>query len=53
MEVQLIHDVVVISAAQQGDSGTHTHTHTHTFFFIFFSIIVFHRTLNLVPCAIQ
>ena len=39
MEVQLIHDVVVISAAQQGDSGTHTHT--HTFFFIFFSIIVY------------
>ena len=36
MEVQLIHDVVVISAAQQGDSGTHTHTHTHILFHILF-----------------
>ena len=29
------------------------HTHTHTFFFIFFSILVYHRILNIVPCAIQ
>ena len=39
MEVQLIHDVVVISAAQQGDSGTHTHTH------ILFHIL-FHYSLS-------
>ena len=25
----------------------------YTFFFIFFSIIVYHRILNIVPCAIQ
>ena len=44
----------------------HTHTHTHTcvfvytcvcslyiFFFIFFSILVYHRVLNIVPWAIQ
>ena len=31
---------------------THTHTHTHIVFHIF-SIIVFHRILNIVPCAIQ
>ena len=30
---------------------THTHTHTHSF--IFFSIMVYHRTLNIVPCAVQ
>ena len=27
--------------------------YAHTFFFIFFSIIVYHRILNMVPCAIQ
>ena len=26
---------------------------THTFFFIFFSIMVYRRILNIVPCAIQ
>ena len=30
----------------------HTHTHTHTPFFKFFSIIVYPRILNIVPCAI-
>ena len=25
----------------------------YTFFFIFFSIMVYYRTLNIVPCAIQ
>ena len=48
MEVQLIHDVVVISAAQQGDSGTHT----HTFFFIFFSIIVY-QSIEYSSLSIQ
>ena len=28
-------------------------TYTYIFFFIFFSIIVYHRILNIVPCAIQ
>ena len=29
-----------------------SHTHTHKFFFIFFSIMIYHRILNIVPCAI-
>ena len=31
---------------------THTHTHTHIFFIVF-SIMVYHRTLSVVPCAMQ
>ena len=26
--------------------------HTHTFFLIFFSILVYHRMLDIVPCAV-
>ena len=29
----------------------HTHTHIYIVFFIFFSIMVYHRMLNIVPCA--
>jgi len=37
---------------------TYTHTHTHNyiysfFFFILFSVMVYYRTLNIVPRAIQ
>ena len=46
-EVQLIYNVVLISAVQQRDSVRHI----HTFFFIFFSTIVKHRILNIAPCA--
>ena len=35
---------------QQSDSVTHTYI--YTFFFIFFSIMVYHRILSVVPCAI-
>ena len=48
IEVQLIYNVVLISAVQQSDSFIHI----HAFFFIFFSIMVYHRILNIVPCAI-
>ena len=41
--------VVLITVIQQSDSGIHT----YSFFFIFFSIMVHHRILNIVPCAIQ
>ena len=27
--------------------------YTYTFFFVFFSIMVYHRILNMVPCVIQ
>ena len=49
IEVQLTYNVVFISAVQQSDSVIHI----YTFFFIFFSIIFYHRILDIVPCAIQ
>ena len=30
-----------------------SYTHIYILFFIFFSIMVYHRILNIVPCAIQ
>ena len=45
----VIYSVVLISAVQQSDSVIHI----YTFFFVFFSIVVYHRILNIVPCAIQ
>ena len=38
---------MLISAEQQSDSVIHI----YTFFFIFFSIMVYHRILNIVPCV--
>ena len=35
------------------EACTHTHTHTHTHMHTFFSIMVYHRILNIVLCAIQ
>ena len=29
------------------------HTHTHTHVFIFFSIMIYHKKLKIVPCAVQ
>ena len=47
IEMQLIHNVVLISFVQQSDSVTHI----HTFFFVSFSITAYHSILNIVPCA--
>ena len=47
IEVQLIYSVVLISAVRQSASVTHIYV------FIFFSIMTYHRTLNIVPCAVQ
>ena len=46
---------MLISSVQQSDSVTHTCTHTHVyiFFILSFSIMVYHRILNIVPCALQ
>ena len=41
-------DVVLISAVQKRDSAICK----YTLFFILFSILVYHRILNRVPCAI-
>ena len=48
IEVWLIYNVL-ISVVQQTDSDIHI----YTFFFIFFSFMVYHRILNIVPCAIH
>ena len=48
IEVQLIYNVVLISAVQQSNSVIQK----YTFFKKFFSIMVYHRILNIVPCAI-
>ena len=42
---------MLISTVQQSDSVIHIYT--YTFFFIFFSIVVYHRIVNIVPCAVQ
>ena len=49
IEVSLNYSVVLITAVQQTDSVIHI----YTFIFIFFSIMVYYRILNIVPCAIQ
>ena len=45
LEVQLIYNVVLISAVHQNDLVTYM----YTFFFIFFSIVVYCRIVNGVP----
>ena len=49
IEVELIYNVVLISAVQQSGSVAHI----CTFFTIFFSTMGYHRLLNIVPCATQ
>ena len=55
MEIQLVHNVVLVFGVQQSDSVTYTYIyiHTHIYLFIFFSIIVYYRMLNIVSCVIQ
>ena len=45
-EVQLIYNVV-----QSLPYSKVTQLYTYILFFIFFSIMVYHRILNMVPCA--
>ena len=37
----------------KGFSDTYIYIYIYTFFFIFFSIMVYHRVLNIVPRAVQ
>ena len=46
-KVQLIYNVVSISATQQSDLAIHIHI--DTFFLIFFSITVYHSIFNIAP----
>ena len=52
-KVYLIYNVLLFSALQQSVSVTRTHTHTHTHTHTQFSIMVYHRILNILCCAIQ
>ena len=45
----LIYNVVLVSDVEKSDSVTYM----YMFFFVFFSIIVYHRILNVVTCSIQ
>ena len=45
MEVELMYNVVPVSAVQHSDSATHIH--------MFFSIMVYPRRLDIVPCAMH
>ena len=51
VEVQLVYNVVFISAVQQSDSFIHVLTES-LLFHIFF-LMVYPRTSNIVPCSIQ
>ena len=48
IDIELIYSVMLISALQQSDSFILI----YTFFFAFFSIMAYHRILNIVPCVI-
>ena len=46
VRIQLIYNVVLVSDVQYC-------LYTYILFFIFFSTMVCHRTLTIVPCAVQ
>ena len=46
-DIQLMYNVVLISAVWQSDSVIHRYT------FVSFSIMVYPKRLDIVPCAIQ
>ena len=48
----LTYNAVLISTVQQNDSVIYI-LYTYTFFVTFFSIMVYHRILNILPSAIQ
>ena len=47
--LSLNYNVVLITAVQQSDSVIRI----YAFIFIFFFIMVYHRILSIIPCAIQ
>ena len=49
IEVLLVYNVVLVSGVQRSNSVIHI----YTFFFRFFSIMVYHKMLNIVACALQ
>ena len=54
IEVQLIYNIVLVSGVQQSDSVIHTYICIYLYsFFLFFSVIVYYKILNTIPCAVQ
>ena len=52
--MSLTYNAMLISTVQQNDSVIYIlYIYIYTFFVTFFSILVYHRILNIVPCAIQ
>ena len=59
-DIWLIYNVVLVSAVQQSDSFIYMciyiyiyiYIYIHILFLMFFSIMVYQRILNIVPCAI-
>ena len=45
----LIYNFVLIPAVQYRDSALYM----YTFFSIFFSIVIYLKTVNIIPCALQ
>ena len=52
-EVKLIYNAVLISGIQQSNSFVYEHIYFTYIDFIFFSIMVYHKILYIIPCAIQ
>ena len=48
-----IYNVVLISSVQKSDPVIHTYIYIYILFFNILSIMVYHRMLNIVLCAIQ
>ena len=51
IEAYLIYNVL-ISAVEQRDSVVHTYIYIYIYIYMFFFILVYHKILNIVPCAI-
>ena len=43
----MLYNVVLVSAVQRSDSSSHIVS------FIVFSVMIYHRILNIAPCAIE
>ena len=53
IELWLTYNVVLITSVQESYSVICVCVCVYILFFILFSIMVYHRILNIVPCAVQ
>ena len=51
----MVYSVVSISTVQQSDPVSHTHTYiyTHILFLTLFSIMFYHKWLDIILCVVQ